>query len=203
MHKNKISNKEKIISLIKKRGLIKAKDLKSLNVSRNYLYKLTNEGILTRVSKGVYTLPEITYTEKKTFAEVTKKVPKAVICLISSLVFHNVTTQISNQIWIMLPTGSWNPKIKDLSLNVTYTKDDLYKKGIEKHTVNGVEIKVYNLAKTVVDCFKHRNKIGLDVAIEALQEIVKNKKCDLNEILTYAKINRVYKIMRPYLEMIS
>ena len=159
-------------------------------------------GLLRRNARGLYSLPEAPTTERALFAEIVKRVPRAVVCLLSALLFHEITTQLPREIWLAVPRGSWRPNIVYPPLILTYLSGEAYSFGIEKYDVGGVEVKVYSPAKTVADCFKFRNKVGLDVAIEALREVWRSRKATADELFRAAEINRVARTMRPYMEAI-
>jgi predicted transcriptional regulator of viral defense system len=139
-------------------------------------------------------------TENSSLAEVAKRLPHAVVCLISALSYHEITTQIPHEIWLTIPRGSWRPDVEYPPLNLTYVSGPAYSFGIQEHVINGVAVKIYSPAKTVADCFKFRNKVGLDVAIEALREAWRSRKVTMDELVEAAGVDRVSKIMRPYLE---
>ncbi|MFZ2632614.1 MAG: AbiEi antitoxin N-terminal domain-containing protein [Desulfosalsimonadaceae bacterium] len=169
-----MNRKNEILDVVRKKGMIRADDLESAGISRNYLYSLHKEGILQKSARGLYALPEAPVTEHSALAEIAKRFPHAVVCLISALTFHEVTTQISHKIWLAVPRGAWRPDIDYPPLSLIYVSGDAYSFGIQEHDINGVIVKVYSPAKTVADCFKFRNKVGLDVAIEALLISKKN-----------------------------
>lgn len=197
-----MSRTQEIINIAKSKGIIRSSDCKKYGISRNYLYRLSKAGILVKISRGLYTLANIPATEHMALIEVAKRTPNAIVCLLSALSFHELTTQIPHEVWISIPRGSWRPNIEYPSLNITYLSKDAYSFGIQEHKIKGVVLKVYNPAKTVADCFKFRNKVGLDVAIEALKETLRSKKATMDEIVKASQINRVTKIMRPYLEAV-
>jgi len=197
-----MSRQQQILELARKKGIIRAEDVKAAGISRNYLYRMHSEGLLAKIAVGLYTLPESPVTENSSLAEVAKRLPKAVVCLISALSYHEITTQIPHQIWLTIPKSSWRPNVDYPPLNLTYVSDPAYSFGIQEHVINGVEVKIYSPAKTVADCFKFRNKVGLDVAIEALREAWRSRKVTIDEMVMAAGIDRVSKIMRPYMEAI-
>jgi predicted transcriptional regulator of viral defense system len=131
---------------------------------------------------------------------VAKRVPEAIICLLSALAFHEITTQNPPAIWIALRKGARRPALTSPSLQIVRLSGPSLTEGTENHQVEGVPIRVYSAAKTVADCFKFRNKIGLDVAIEALKDCLRQKKANVNEIHRYAIICRVSNVIRPYME---
>jgi predicted transcriptional regulator of viral defense system len=139
-------------------------------------------------------------TERHSYAEVAKRVPGAVICLVSALTFHEITTQSPASVWVALSKGARTPATASPSLRIVRLSGPSLTEGIENHQVEGVPVRVYSAAKTVADCFKFRNKIGLDVAIEALKDSLRQKKANVNEIYRYAKVCRVSNVIRPYME---
>jgi predicted transcriptional regulator of viral defense system len=141
-------------------------------------------------------------SESEGLAIVSKKAPDAVICLLSALQFHGLTTQLPYQVWIMIPAGGHVPQLDYPPIKTVRAAGDAYFEGIETHKIDGVSVRVYNLHKTIADCFKHRNKIGLDVAMEALRDAWAQRKLKMDTLTHYARINRVEKAMRPYLEML-
>ena len=197
-----MSRQQQILELAMKKGIIRAEDVEAVGISRNYLYRMHKEGLLEKNAVGLYTLPEAPVTENSSLAEVAKRLPHAVVCLISALSYHEITTQIPHEIWLTIPRGSWRPDVEYPPLNLTYVSGPAYSFGIQEHVINGVAVKIYSPAKTVADCFKFRNKVGLDVAIEALREAWRSRKVTMDELVEAAGIDRVSKIIRPYLEAI-
>jgi predicted transcriptional regulator of viral defense system len=197
-----MNRKQQILQLADASGIIRAKDAEMAGISRNYLYEMHREGLLEKISTGLYTLPDTPVTENSTMAEVSKRIPHAVASLISALIYHGLTTQLSPDIWLTVPKSSRKPKIKYPPLNLTYVSGTAYSFGIQKHIINGVSVKIYSPAKTVADCFKFRSKVGLDVAIEALHNARHSRKATMDELMEAAKVDRVLKIMNPYMEAI-
>ncbi len=197
-----MENRTKVLALARRKGILRAEDFESAGISRNYLYSFHKMGLLCRNARGLYSLPEAPTTERALFAEIAKRVPRAVVCLLSALLFHEITTQLPREIWLAVPRGSWRPNSLYPPLILTYLSGEAYSFGIEKYDVGGVEVKVYSPAKTVADCFKFRNKVGLDVAIEALREVWRSRKATADELFRAAEINRVARTMRPYMEAI-
>ncbi|PNU19340.1 transcriptional regulator [Geothermobacter hydrogeniphilus] len=195
-----MDRKQQILDLARAKGLIRAADVKAAGISRNYLYQMHKEGLLQKKAVGLYSLPGVPVTEHSALTEVAKRLPHAVVCLVSALNYHGITTQIPHEIWLSVPRGSWRPDVAYPPLNLTYVSGEAYSFGIQEHVINGVAVKIYTPAKTVADCFKFRNKVGLDVAIEALREVWRSRKATMDELFEAAGIDRVSKIMRPYLE---
>ena len=195
-----MGRQKQILELARKKGIIRAEDVEAVGISRNYLYRMHKEGLLEKSAVGLYTLPEAPVTENSSLAEIAKRLPHAVVCLISALSYHEITTQISHEIWLTIPRGSWRPDVEHPPLNLTYVSGLAYSFGIQEHVINGVAVKIFSPAKTVADCFKFRNKVGLNVAIEALREAWRSRKVTTDELVQAAEIDRVSKIMRPFLE---
>lgn len=195
-----MNRQQQILELAREKGIIRAEDVEAMGISRNYLYRMHKEGLLEKSAVGLYTLPEAPVTENSSLAEIAKRLPHAVVCLISALSYHGITTQIPHEIWLTIPRGSWRPDVEYPPLNLTYVSGPAYSFGIQEHVINGVAVKIYSPAKTVADCFKFRNKVGLDVAIEALREAWRSRKVTMDELVEAAGVDRVSKIMRPYLE---
>lgn len=194
---------QSVLALLQQQGLLRASELDAIGVPRVVLSRLTASGQLERVGRGLYRLPGSTASEHESLATVAVKVPQAVFCLLTALQFHELTTQLPRQIWIAMPRGSHVPRIDYPPIKMVQMVGDTYSTGIEEHERDGIKLRVYGIAKTVVDCFKHRNKIGLDVALEALKEVRAKRKASADELWHYAKISRVANVMRPYLEVIE
>jgi predicted transcriptional regulator of viral defense system len=166
------------------------------------LLSLHKAGKLQRVARGLYSLPDAEVTEHQTALEVCQRVPKAVLCLLSALQFHDVGTQMPHEVWIALPEGTQTPALDYPTLRVARLRGAAYSEGIETVIEHGAPIRVYSVAKTVTDCFKFRNKVGLDVALEALKDAWRKRKITMVDVNHFAKINRVEKVMQPYLEAV-
>jgi len=191
---------ERTMQYVRRKGIVRPREIEALGIPREYLLRLHRRGKLSRTARGIYTLPDAAITERHSYAEVAKRVPEAVLCLLSALVFHEITTQSPASVWIALSKGARKPAILSPSLRVVRLTEPSLSAGVEKHVVEGVSVRVYSAAKTVADCFKFRNKIGLDIAIEALKDCFRQKKATVNEIYHYAKICRVSNVIRPYME---
>jgi predicted transcriptional regulator of viral defense system len=193
-------NMMKAVRYVRQHGIVRPRDLEAVGIPREYLLRLYRQGKLSRSGRGIYTLPNASITERHTYAEVAKRTPGAVLCLLSALTFHEITTQNPASIWIALGKGARMPAPESNSLRVVRLSGLSLSEGIETHRVEGVSVRVYSAAKTVADCFKFRNKIGLDIAIEALKDCLSQKKASINDIYRYAKICRVSNVIRPYME---
>jgi predicted transcriptional regulator of viral defense system len=192
----------RILDLAREQELLSAADLRARGWSPQLLLKLHHAGRLRRVGRGLYRLPEGEITAHHALAEVCRRVPKAVICLVSALQFHGVGTQLPREVWIALPEATHAPAFDYPSLRIVRLRGLAHSAGIESTTEQGSVIRVYSVAKTVTDCFKFRHKIGLDVALEALKEGWRQRKLTIDELTHYARINRVERVMQPYLETV-
>jgi predicted transcriptional regulator of viral defense system len=191
---------QKIMHYVSQHGIVRPRDIEAIGLPREYLLRLHRQGKVVRSGRGLYSLPDAAITERHSYAEVARRVPGSVFCLLSALAFHEITTQNPASVWIALPNGARRPAISTPSLRVVRLSGPSLTEGIENHKVEGVPIRVYSVAKTVADCFKFRNKVGLDVAIEALKDALREKKAAVNEIYRYAKVCRVSNVIRPYME---
>jgi len=189
-----------IIKMAESKGFIRPKDVETQGIAREYLYRLHRQGALLKVGRGLYSLPSIPDTEHLSLMEVAKKVPAGVISLYSALCFHELTTQLPHEVWITLPRGSHRPKFDYPVMEITYASGENFNHGIERHIIEGVQVKIYSIAKTLADCFKARRKVPLDVALESLRETLRSKKASIADIVRAAEICRVWNRMRPYLE---
>jgi predicted transcriptional regulator of viral defense system len=192
---------KKILEIARNKGILRPRDLDDYGIARTYLSRLVEKKLLRRVGRGLYVSVDTEPTTNHTLAQVCKRIPNGVVCLLSALQFNEVTTQQPYQVWIAIDRKAWKPKVPNLPINIVrFSQGPVFNEGIEYHNIEGVEVKLYNLAKTVADCFKYRNKIGLGIALEALRECRVQRRCSNDELWYYAKICRVSNIMRPYME---
>ena len=194
---------DRVVALAAKQGgLISTRDVERRGISRNILYRMLQQGKLTRIGRALFSLPGAVATEHLPLAEVSKRVPGAVICLLSALSFHGLTTQLPHAVWIAVERAHWRPRFDYPPLNVTHVSGEAFSFGIQTHEISGVTVRIYSPAKTVADCFKFRNKVGLDIAVEALRETRRSRKATVDDLMRAAEVCRVYKIIRPYAEAI-
>ena len=193
------------MNLARERGVLRARDLDERGLARIYLRRLTERGLLMSLGRGLYLPADADVSEHLSLIEVARRVPHGVVCLLSALRFHEFTTQQPRQVWLAVEQGTRAPKLDYPPLRVVRMSGDAWSGGVEEHTLTlgeaQVEVKVTSAAKTVADCWKFRNKIGLDIALEALSEGWRERKFSMDELSHYARINRVANVLRPYLEM--
>jgi predicted transcriptional regulator of viral defense system len=194
---------QRVLDLARRKGLVRAIDLSAIDVPRVVLTRLTASGQLERVGRGLYRLPGAQWSEHESLITVATKVPQAVFCLLSALQFHELSTQLPRQVWIAMPRGSHTPRFDYPPIKMVQFTGAAWTAGVEEVERDGITLRVYCVAKTVADCFKHRNKIGLDVALEALKDARMRNKTSIDEIWRFAKVCRVANVMRPYLESIG
>lgn len=171
-----------------------------LGITRYMLYTLRDRGIIEQVSRGIYRLVELPPISDPDLVTVSLRFPHAVICLVSALTYHDITTQIPHAVSVAVPRNSRVPSLEYPPVQAHRFSKDAYESGIEEHRIDDVPVKIYCPEKTLADCFKFRNKIGMDVVLEALTLYRTRKKRNLGDLLTYARLCRVEKVMRPYLE---
>lgn len=192
-----------IESAFKTSSILRTRDLEAHGIWRANLRDYVEQGVLTRVGRGLYTLVGVEAGENHSLAEVGKRVPQGTVCLLSALRFHGLTTQQPHETWLALDGRARSPKTDSLALRIVRFTGAALSEGREEHVIEGVPVKIYNLGKTVADCFKFRNKIGLDVALEALRETWRARRCSMSELMRYARVCRVANVMRPYLESLT
>ena len=194
---------QRVLDLARQTGMLRPTHLQAIGIPRVILTRLTSSGQLEKVGRGLYRLAGAPVSEQESLATIAVRVPQAVFCLLTALQIHELTTQLPRQIWIAMPQGSHTPKLDYPPVKMVQFSGDAFSEGIEVIQTDQVALRVYCVAKTVADCFKHRNKIGLDVAIEALKDALSQKKASANDLWRYAKICRVANVMRPYLETLG
>jgi len=197
------SSHQKILDLAAERGLIRPRDLTERGLPTVALTRLIRQGRLQRVGRGLYSLPDRPVSEHNALAEVARKHPQAIVCLLSALRFHDLTTQSPFEVWLAIPNKARAPKMDYPPLRVVRFSGAALTHGIEVHVIDGVPVRVTSVARTVADCFKFRNKIGLDVALEALQEAWRTRRINMDELWRYATVCRVANVIRPYMESLS
>ncbi len=191
----------KALNTIRKMGgTVRTMDAIRAGIHPRTLYQLRDTGELEMLSRGVYHLAAQDQISDPDLVIVAKRIPQAIICLVSALAYHEITTQIPHSISIALPKGAETPRVDYPPISVHRFSEAALKEGVEKHQVDGVSINIYCPEKTLADCFKFRNKLGMDIVLEALKLYKARKNFNLNKLIKYAKVCRVEKIMRPYLE---
>jgi predicted transcriptional regulator of viral defense system len=189
--------------LLKKRGIVRSRDLERHGISRTQIRRLREQGLIEQVGRGLYTLPGAVLTEQHSLAEAAQRVPGGVVCLLSALRFHGLTTQNPSDVWMAIDRKAWRPRAGYPRLRLVYLSSRALQEGAEEHDVGGVRVRVFSAAKTVADCFKYRNKVGVDVAVEALRDFSRRHRGGATELARFARICRVTRVMQPYLDAIA
>jgi predicted transcriptional regulator of viral defense system len=197
------SAEQRAAALFERHGVLRTSKALALGVHPRTLYGLRDSGRLLQVSRGVYRLANLSELSQPDLVAVATRLPRAVICLISALSFHELTTQVPHEVQIALPRGTRTPRLDHPPIRVFRLTGRTYSEGVETHDVEGATLRVYSPEKTVADCFKFRRKIGLDVAVEALRLSLERKRATPRTLLHYARICRVERVMMPYLEALA
>ena len=193
----------KILMLTQSQGTIRTRDALAAGIHPEYLRRMVERGDLIKSGRGIYTNPTAELSEHHSLAAASQRVPHGVICLLSALQFHNIGTQAPFEVWLAIDVKSRRPSNDLVPLHPVYMSGTALELGIDTHMIEGLPVRIYSPAKTVVDCFKYRHKIGLDVAIEALRDCWQSRRCEMDELWNYAKVCRMSRVMRPYLECLT
>jgi predicted transcriptional regulator of viral defense system len=191
---------DQVLALARQYGVLRPRDLTSHGIPREYLVRLHQQGVLARPARGIYVLADAEPSEHQSLVEACKLVPHSVVCLLSALRFHNLTTQAPFEVWLAISPKAWLPQVRNPPLRIVRFSGSALTTGVEEHIIRKVVVRVTNPARTVVDCFKYRNKIGLDVALEALRDCWRQKCATMDELYRTAQAQRMANVMRPYLE---
>ena len=196
--------KERLLEFAAKNKFFRASDAEAqTQVSRVYLQRLVESGKLVRTARGLYSLAGGDFTETRDVLEVAARVPRGVLCLLSALRFHELTTQNPSEIWLAIERGQRVPKVENVPVRVFRFSPKVYEAGIETHKIEGAQIKVYSAAKTVADCFRYQREVGFDVALEALRDVWAKRKATMDELYHFAAIRNIKNKMLPYLKTLG
>ena len=196
------SYEQAVLALANERPLLRARDLAERSLPTVALTRLVAAGKLARVARGVYSLPGRALSEHRSLAEVSLRVPQGVVCLLSALRLHGIGTQAPFEVWLAIPHHSPTPRLDQPALRAVRMSGPAMTEGIDRVLIDGVNVPVFSVEKTLADCFKYRNKIGLDVALEALRDAWSQGKLQMDALWRYATVDRVANVIRPYLESI-
>lgn len=197
------THQQTVLALAKKHALLRARDVQALSIPTAVLGRLVQAGRLERVGRGIYSLPGRSMSEHRSIAEVALRVPQGVICLLSALRMHDIGSQAPFEVWLAIPINLPVPRLDQPQLRPVRMSGAAFSEGVEQRMIDGVAVKVFSAAKTIADTFKYRNKIGTDVALEALREGWSRRKFKMDDLWKYAAVDRVTNVMRPYLEGIT
>jgi predicted transcriptional regulator of viral defense system len=188
------------LELLREQGTLRPRDLSRRDIPPDYLDRLYRLGRVDRVARGLYAWPNAEVGEHHSLAEAARLVPAGIVCLLSALRFHQLTTQSPREVWLTLPSKAWAPKLEHPRLRIIRAGSPALTAMVEGHRIEGIPVRIYAPAKTVADCFKHRSKVGLDVALEALRDAFRGRKATMDELWAAARVCRMENVMRPYLE---
>ncbi len=194
---------EQVVAFVRQQGVVRSRDIERLGVSREYLRRLVMKGVVERIGRGLYALPDAEPSENRSLVEAARLVPRGVVCLLSALQFHQLTTQLPREVWLAVDRRAWKPVSDGPPLRIVKFSGRALTEGVEQHRIEGTLVPIYCPAKTIADCFKYRNKIGLDVALEALRDGWRERKATMDDLWRYAKVCRVANVMRPYLQSVT
>jgi predicted transcriptional regulator of viral defense system len=197
------THEQQVLRLARARTLLRARDLTKHGLPTIVLTRLVEAGKLERVARGLYGLPGAEISEHRSLAEVAARMPKGVVCLLSALRVHEIGTQAPFEVWIAIPQHMVTPRLDQPAIRVVRMSDEALVDGVKYLKIDGVKVPVFNAARTIVDCFRFRNKIGLDVALEALRDGWSQRKFTMDDLSHYATRGRVANVMRPYIEAIT
>lgn len=197
------THEQQVLRLARTRTLLRARDVTQQGLPTIALTRLVQAGKLERVARGLYGLPGAAISEHRSLAEVSARVPKGVVCLLSALRVHEIGTHAPFEVWIAIPQHMVTPRLDQPAIRVVRMSDEALAEGVEHLNIDGVQVPVFNAARTIVDCFRFRNKIGLDVALEALRDGWSQRKFTLDDLWRHATRGRMANVMRPYIEAIT
>jgi predicted transcriptional regulator of viral defense system len=198
-----ITRRQQVLELAQHKGVLRPKDLAERGIDSRYLWILIQEGTLQRSGRGLYVLASHSPSEHHSLAEAARRVPKGIVCLLSALRYHELTTQAPLEVWMAIPEKAWQPRVDHPPIRTVRVSSKALEYGVEEHVVERVSVRIYSPAKTVADCFKFRNRIGLDVALEALRDAWAKRVVTMDDLWRAADATRMKNVMRPYLESVA
>lgn len=185
------------------RGIARLAELRNAGVTAATMSRMERDGEVLRLARGLYQLPDAELDTNHSLAETAKRIPKAIVCLVSALAFHGLTDQLPRHVWLAIGRKDWAPKPDGTPIRIVRFTGSLLNESVETHVIEGVPVKVFGIAKTIADCFRYRSKIGLSVAIEGLQEALRQRKATPGDIVNQAERGGVGTVIRPYLEALT
>lgn len=192
----------RVLDMLRKKGVLRPGDLDALGIPRSALRRLTERGLVTKVSRGLYRLADVPISEHISLAEACRRVPHGIVCLLSALRFHGLTTQNPHEVWLAIDQKARRPRVEYPPIRVVHVSGPTRAAGVETHVIDGVPVRIYGAAKTVADCFKFRRLVGLDVALEALRDYRRGRR-SMDDLWQFARIDRATNVMRPYIEALG
>ncbi len=197
------TQREQARNIIAQRGIARLNELRAAGITAATVSRMERDGDVVRLARGLYQLADAPLHAQHSLAQAAKRVPKGVVCLVSALAYHGLTDQLPRKVWLAIGNKGWAPRPDRLPIRIVRFTDALLRDGVETHSIDGVSVKVFGVAKTIADCFRHRRTVGLSVAIEGLQEALRQRKVTPGEIARHAERGGVAGVMRPYLEALT
>ncbi len=197
------TQRHRLTRLLKERGIARLAEIKDAGITAATVSRQVEAGAVLRLGRGIYQLPDAELDARHTLAEAAKRVPKGVIALTSALAFHGLTDQIPRRVWVAIGPKEWKPAVEAPPLRIVRFSEPYLSTGVKTHKIEGVLVRVYEVAKTVADLFRHRNSVGNDVALEGLREALRQRKATPAALARAAREGRVWGVMRPYLEALT
>jgi len=188
------------IAVARSQGIARTRDFVTAGIARTCLRRMCDRGLLVRTARGLYQLPDAELSAAHSLAETARVVPGGTVCLLSALQFHELTTQLPRAVWMLIGSKAWTPRNPPVPLEIVRSRGEALTAGVARHVIECVSVPITVPAKTVADCFKYRNRVGLDVAIEALRDCLRHKRATVDELWHFASACRVRNVMRPYIE---
>ena len=190
-------------AILEARGIVRLAEFRSSGITAATISRMVQDGAVMRLTRGLYQLADAPLDTSHSLAEAAKRLPKGVVCLVSALAFHGLTDQLPKKVWLAIGKRDWEPKLDGTPIRIVRFTDKLLAEGVETHLIEAVPVKVFGAARTVADCFRHRSKVGLSVAIEGLQEALRQRKATPAEIARQAERGGISTVIRPYLEALT
>jgi predicted transcriptional regulator of viral defense system len=198
-----ISQRQIARDILAARGMVRLVELRKAGVTAATISRMVRDGAVVRLARGLYQLSDARLNTDHSLAEAAKRLPRGVVCLVSALAYHGLTDQIPKKVWLAIGKKDWAPKPDGTPLRIVRLTDELLAESVETHVINGVEVRIFGVAKTIADCFRHRRKIGLSIALEGLQEALGQRKTTPGEIARQAARGGIATVIRPYLEALT
>jgi predicted transcriptional regulator of viral defense system len=195
--------RDRLASFLRAQGISRLAEIRRAGITAATVSRLEREGVVTKLGRGLYQLADASPEGNHSLAEAAKRVPKGVICLVSALAFHGITDQMPRRVWIAIGPKDWKPQIEYPPLRIVRFADKFLRDGVETHEIEGVSVPIFGAAKTIADIFRHRHSIGIDVAVQALKEALRQRKATPSEISACAMRNGAWNTLRPYLEALT
>ena len=196
-------NNTRVLLRLAEKGPVRARDLNALGIPRAYLRRLCDRGELEQIYRGLYRIADAEVNELSSLAEVSKRIPRGIICLLSALQVHGISSESPHAVWVLVDRHARMPKMASPRLEVVRASGVARQHGIETLTIEGMKVQITTPAKTVADCFRYRRHVGLEVALAALKDYLRKRKGSIDALVAAARADRIYTLMRPYLEALA